>query len=115
MSRIPTEIIHDILLQLPVNGSANGLVFLRPSETNIAVYNLSTRECKKCYVADIEIPRRDLTTGYVHYGFGYDSDGDDYKVVRTEQLVKEGGGGGVFGYEYEAKVYSLQNDKVEEH
>ena len=31
-----------------VIGSVNGLMFLRPSETNIAVYNLSTRECKKC-------------------------------------------------------------------
>uniref|UniRef100_A0A6N2KCJ3 Uncharacterized protein n=1 Tax=Salix viminalis TaxID=40686 RepID=A0A6N2KCJ3_SALVM len=46
-----------------VIGSVNGLVFLRRSETNIAVYNLSTRECKKCYVAEIEIPRGDLRTG----------------------------------------------------
>ncbi|KAJ6991948.1 F-box protein CPR30-like isoform X1 [Populus alba x Populus x berolinensis] len=101
-----------------VIGSVNGLVFLRRSETNIAVYNLSTRECKKCYVAETEIPRRDLTTGYVYYGFGYDSYGDDYKVVRMAQFVREdgsgdggGGGGGGFGCEYEVKVYRLKNDK----
>ncbi|KAL9398029.1 hypothetical protein Peur_006990 [Populus x canadensis] len=96
-----------------VIGSVNGLVFLRRSETNIAVYNLSTRECKKCYVAETEIPRRDMTTGYVYYGFGYDSYGDDYKVVRMAQFVREdgGGNGGGWGCEYEVKVYSLKNDK----
>ncbi|CAK7345020.1 unnamed protein product [Dovyalis caffra] len=45
-----------------VIGSVNGLVFLRHSERNIAVYNLSTREWKKCYVPEIEPPRRDLIT-----------------------------------------------------
>ncbi|KAL3587301.1 hypothetical protein D5086_014168 [Populus alba] len=98
-----------------VIGSVNGLVFLRRSETNIAVYNLSTRECKKCYVAESEIPRRDLTAGYVYYGLDYDSYGDDYKVVRLAQFVREDGGGdgggGGFGCEYEVKVYSLKNDK----
>jgi hypothetical protein len=50
-----------------------------------------------------------LTTGYVYYGFGYDSYGDDYKVVRMAQFVNEdGGGGGGFGCEYEVKVYSLK-------
>jgi hypothetical protein len=56
-----------------------------------------------------ETPWRDLTTGYVYYGFGYDSYGDDYKVVRMAQFVNEdGGGGGGFGCEYEVKVYSLK-------
>jgi len=94
-------------------GSVNGLVFLRRSETNIVVYNLSTRECKKCYGVETEIPRRDMTTRCVYYGFGYDSYGDDYKVVRMAQFVRENGGGDAsgLGCEYEVKVYSLKNDK----
>jgi hypothetical protein len=38
-----------------VIGSVNGLVVLRRSETNIVVYNLTTRECKKCYVAELRL------------------------------------------------------------
>lgn len=104
-----------------VIGSVNGLVFLRHSERNLAVYNLSTREWKKCFVVEIKPPRRDLITGYVYYGFGYDSVGDDYKGVRMAQFVREdegggggggyGDGGGGLGCEYEVRVYSLKNDK----
>ncbi|KAJ6304504.1 hypothetical protein OIU77_018213 [Salix suchowensis] len=102
-----------------VIGSVNGLVFLRHSERNLAVYNLSTRELKKCFVVEIKPPRRDWIAGYVYYGFGYDSVGDDYKVVRMAQFIREDDGGvggdgdGVGGLdcEYDVKVYSLKNDK----
>uniref|UniRef100_A0A6N2K1P3 F-box domain-containing protein n=1 Tax=Salix viminalis TaxID=40686 RepID=A0A6N2K1P3_SALVM len=102
-----------------VIGSVNGLVFLRHSERNLAVYNLSTREWKKCFVVEIKPPRRDWIAGYVYYGFGYDSVGDDYKVVRMAQFIREdddgvgGDGDGVGGLdcEYDVKVYSLKNDK----
>ncbi|KAJ6408547.1 hypothetical protein OIU84_011802 [Salix udensis] len=83
--------------------------FLRKQDLHVNAE--STQKGNPANDNDFLRQHRDLTTGYVHYGFGYDSDGDDYKVVRMEQLVKEGGGGGVFGCEHEAKVYSLKNDK----
>ncbi|KDP32919.1 hypothetical protein JCGZ_13700 [Jatropha curcas] len=91
-------------------GSCNGLVALRNSERDVAFYNLSTRKCKRLPVSEIKPPHRALKTGYVFYGFGYDSSNEDYKLIRMATFSGDDDGCEVFDYDYEVKIYSLKND-----
>ncbi|XP_065852782.1 F-box protein CPR1-like [Euphorbia lathyris] len=91
-------------------GSCHGLVFLRNSERNLALYNPSTRRYKRVPVSEIEPPDNSLKTGYVFYGFGYDSVNEDYKLIRMATFVGDDDGCEFIQYDYEVKVYSLKND-----
>lgn len=91
-------------------GSCNGLVALRNSERDLALYNPSTRKFKRVPVSEIEPPDRALKTGYVFYGFGYDSVNQDYKLIRMVTFVGEDDGCEYLDYDYEVKIYSLKSN-----
>ncbi|XP_026409928.1 F-box protein CPR1-like [Papaver somniferum] len=90
-------------------GSSNGLICLGISTTGrrefhedsrMYIWNPTTREYKR-----IPIPLNDLiydlndTFYNVRYGFGYDCNTDDYKVVRIDDYASS--------HHYQADVYSL--------
>lgn len=91
-------------------GSCNGLVALRNSERDLALYNPSTRKLKRVPVSEIYPPDRFLKTGYVFYGFGYDSINEDYKLVRMVTFVGDDDRCETFDHDYEVKIYSLKSD-----
>ncbi|KAJ4822580.1 hypothetical protein Tsubulata_018839 [Turnera subulata] len=92
-----------------VLGSCNGLVALRNSERKLAFYNVSTRKSKLLPVSEVAAPNG-VKTGYVFYGFGYDSVSDDYKLLRMAHLVVEDDEDDVCHYGYQVSVYSLRTD-----
>ncbi|KAF5749393.1 F-box protein CPR30-like [Tripterygium wilfordii] len=63
-------------------GCCNGLVLLRNSEEDLALYNFSTRMSHLLPGEPIVMFQRELSR-CVFYGFGYDLVNDDYKVVRV--------------------------------
>ncbi|KAJ9185126.1 hypothetical protein P3X46_004789 [Hevea brasiliensis] len=91
-------------------GSCNGLVALRNSERDLALYNIATRKLKRVPASEIEPPDRYLKTGYVFYGFGYDSINEDYKLVRMVTFVGDDDRCESFDYDYEVKIYSLKSE-----
>ncbi|XP_002532715.3 F-box protein CPR1 [Ricinus communis] len=91
-------------------GSCNGLLALRNSERDLALYNPATRKYKRVPVSEIEPPDRNSKTGYVFYGFGFDSVSEDYRLVRMATFVGEDDRCESFDYEYQVQVYSLKND-----
>ncbi|KAJ8759716.1 hypothetical protein K2173_009817 [Erythroxylum novogranatense] len=93
-----------------VIGSCNGLLALRNSERDLGIYNPSTKKLKRLPVCEIDPPGSRLRTGYVFYGFGYDSVHDDYKVVRMATFVEGDEALDVFDFDYDVKVYSLKSD-----
>nr|TKR65663.1 hypothetical protein D5086_0000318970 [Populus alba] len=124
MSRIPHEVIHDILLQLPVKSLVRFRSLSKPicslidgqdfinlhlnhSITAKSNHSIILKEWD-LFAVDfdalsdaVEVKQHPLYSGggteviagYVYYGFGYDSYGDDYKVVRMAHFVREDGGG----------------------
>ncbi|CAL1352151.1 unnamed protein product [Linum trigynum] len=92
-------------------GSVNGLVALRNSERDLAIYNIATRKVRKLPVSEVEPPGgQHLRTGYVFYGFGYDSLNDDYKLVRMATFVGDENANDTYNYDYEVKVYSFRSN-----
>ncbi|CAI0440182.1 unnamed protein product [Linum tenue] len=92
-------------------GSVNGLVALRNSERDLAIYNIATRKVRKLPVSEVEPPGgQHLRTGYVFYGFGYDSVNDDYKLVRMATFVGDENACDTYNYDYEVKVYSFRSN-----
>ncbi|WCJ28137.1 F-box protein CPR1 [Euphorbia peplus] len=91
-------------------GSCHGLLVLRNSERVLVLYNPSTRRYKRLPVSEIEPPDNSMKTGYVFYGFGYDSVNEDYKLVRMATFVGDDDCEFI-QHDYEVKVYSLKNDK----
>ncbi|KAF5749395.1 putative F-box and associated interaction domains-containing protein [Tripterygium wilfordii] len=85
-------------------GCCNGLVLLRNTEQDMALYNFSTRMYHRLPVEPIATFERVLCDPrYVFYGFGYDFVNDDYKVVRVVLgLYPED--------DPEVGVYSLKSD-----
>ncbi|XP_026426154.1 F-box/kelch-repeat protein At3g23880-like [Papaver somniferum] len=69
---------------LRILGSCNGLICLGVTSdsdfTKIYVWNPSTKEYKE--ILGCDIPSSDKNWSYASYGFGFDKDNDDYKVVR---------------------------------
>ncbi|OMO64711.1 hypothetical protein COLO4_31897 [Corchorus olitorius] len=93
-------------------GSCNGILALRISDKNIALYNPSTRQIRRLPVSEIDPPPGEsCKSGYVFYGFGQDVRTNDYKVLRMVQFKKsdDEDDEGYF-FDYEVKVYSLKND-----
>uniref|UniRef100_A0A2P2MBE0 Uncharacterized protein MANES_09G077400 n=1 Tax=Rhizophora mucronata TaxID=61149 RepID=A0A2P2MBE0_RHIMU len=93
-----------------VVGSSNGLVVLRNSERDLGIYNPATKKFKRLPFSEVVTPGYSLKTGYVYYGFGYDSVHDDYKVVRMATFVAENDDCDISEYDYEVKIYSLRYD-----
>ncbi|KAH7836497.1 hypothetical protein Vadar_002088 [Vaccinium darrowii] len=71
-------------------GSCDGLIclFNDGEEQLLAIWNPSTRRCKKLPYTGIELPG--YATGVMHAicGFGYDRVSDDYKLVRFVQFLR---------------------------
>ncbi|CAN0890787.1 F-box protein CPR1 [Linum grandiflorum] len=92
-------------------GSVNGLIALRNSERDLAIYNIATRQVRKLPVSEVEPPGGQfLRTGYVFYGFGFDSVHDDYKLVRMATFVGDEDACDTYNYNYEVKVYSYRTN-----
>ncbi|CAN1337207.1 F-box protein CPR1 [Linum perenne] len=92
-------------------GSVNGLVALRNSERDLAIYNIATRQVRKLPVTEVDPPGGQfLRTGYVFYGFGYDSINDDYKLVRMATFVGDEDACDTYNYNYEVKIYSYKSN-----
>ncbi|CAA0396128.1 unnamed protein product [Arabidopsis thaliana] len=69
----------------------------------------SRRKIHRLPIEPIDFPERDITREYVFYGLGYDSVGDDFKVVRIVQCkLKEGKKN--FPCPVEVKVFSLKKN-----
>ncbi|CAB4274595.1 unnamed protein product [Prunus armeniaca] len=72
--------IPDILITRIV-GSCNGLICLQVNCTNIVIWNPCTGHSKL-------LPKPySLLSGFLFFGFGYDSTTDDYKVIRGSRTA----------------------------
>ncbi|XP_059670773.1 F-box protein CPR1-like [Cornus florida] len=91
-----------------VIGSCDGLLCLRKSPTDIALWNPSTKKHHKLPVTPIEFSRDRWSCDDTRYGFGYDSVSDDYKVVRITVYSSEDDVGSFDLFDSEVKVYSLK-------
>ncbi|KAJ8766490.1 hypothetical protein K2173_022549 [Erythroxylum novogranatense] len=80
---------------IDVVGSCNGLLCIAPNENTLFLFNPSTRESKR--IEKALMFELGVDAHLCCHGFGYDSTGDDYKVVRI-------GSGSV------VSVYSLRTD-----
>ncbi|KAL6538221.1 hypothetical protein OROGR_012209 [Orobanche gracilis] len=87
-------------------GSCDGLVLLTPRSGDIALWNPSIRKLRKL-PAQPPIPEHFLNFEYVQaiFAFGYDSNHDDYKVVRVVQTTVCGDSN---SFLTEATIYSLK-------
>ncbi|XP_059658742.1 F-box protein CPR1-like [Cornus florida] len=86
---VAVKLDHLLKSQVYVLGSCNGLLCLSDFHNKIVfLLNFSTRKHHKLAVAPIEFPHRPHIGPFILYGFGYDSDGDDYKVVVRQGEAK---------------------------
>ncbi|KAJ8747556.1 hypothetical protein K2173_013052 [Erythroxylum novogranatense] len=65
---------------IDVVGSCNGLLCIAPNENTLFLFNPSTRESKR--IEKALMFELGVDAHLCCHGFGYDSTGDDYKVVR---------------------------------
>ncbi|KAJ0016552.1 hypothetical protein Pint_09538 [Pistacia integerrima] len=109
----PLDLNHPLYIGggTEVIGSSNGLIVLRNSEQDLALYNPSTRKLKRLPVCEIGLPSDSCSPGYVFYGFGHDPIKDDYKLLRMVQF-KENDPDEIVSssFGYEVKVYSLKTN-----
>ncbi|KAF5728859.1 putative F-box and associated interaction domains-containing protein [Tripterygium wilfordii] len=92
-------------------GSSNGLVLLRNSEQNLALYNFSTRTYHRLPVEPLlKFGSESDDPGSVFYGFGYDSVNDDYKVLRIVLHLFQDAEDVFWTLKSEVDVYSLKSD-----
>ncbi|KAJ0016551.1 hypothetical protein Pint_09539 [Pistacia integerrima] len=110
----PLDLNHPLYIGggTEVIGSCNGLIVLRNSEQDLALYNPLTRKLRRLPVCEIGLPSDSCSPGYVFYGFGHDPIKDDYKLLRMVQFKEndpdEIVSSSSFGYE--VKVYSLKTN-----
>ncbi|XP_047323899.1 F-box/kelch-repeat protein At3g23880-like [Impatiens glandulifera] len=83
-------------------GSVNGLLCLTIGNDDVVIWNPTTRKSKRLPKSDSKM----YPGQYVVYGFGYDEDTDDYKVVViTSELISF-----EFPLKSDIKVYGLKSD-----
>ncbi|KAI3936694.1 hypothetical protein MKX01_034123 [Papaver californicum] len=96
--------VKSVKMGIEFFGCCNGLVFLRHvNKFNSAVlilWNPSTNECKK--LPDPPTKLKEHRGGFVEYGFGYDYQIEDFKVVHIAQGFKKGW--------CEVQVFSLRSN-----
>ncbi|XP_026420973.1 F-box protein CPR1-like [Papaver somniferum] len=96
--------VKSVKMGIEFFGCCNGLVFLRHvNKFNSAVlilWNPSSNECKK--LPDPPTKLKEHRGGFVEYGFGYDCQIEDFKVVRIAQGFKKGW--------CEVQVFSLRSN-----
>ncbi|KAL4366922.1 hypothetical protein GQ457_05G034630 [Hibiscus cannabinus] len=83
-----------------VHGPHNGILCLECDANIICLWNPSTREFKVLPQSSIQRPPSAADTSFCGLGFGYDSQTDDYKVVRIV--------GNVFEYHCDGNSYYLE-------
>ncbi|KAJ0082331.1 hypothetical protein Patl1_09773 [Pistacia atlantica] len=109
----PLDLNHPLYIGggTEVIGSCNGLIVLRNSEQDLALYNPLTRKLRRLPVCEIGLPSDSCSPGYVFYGFGHDPIKDDYKLLRMVQF-KENDPDEIVSssFGYEVKVYSLKTN-----
>lgn len=88
-----------------VIGSCHGLVLLVPKSGDIVLWNPAIRKLRKL-APQPPIPDRFFRFEYAQtiFALGYDSNHDDYKVVRVSQAATDGDGD---SFSTEASIYSL--------
>ncbi|CAK9164257.1 unnamed protein product [Ilex paraguariensis] len=89
-----------------VMGSCNGLLLLANKDKGVYLWNMSTRKHHKLPDTSAQSSPYPQYLRYMSYGFGYDSNLDDYKVVRIVQFYYEE----CDSFSSEVKVYSLKSN-----
>ncbi|KAL4301833.1 hypothetical protein GQ457_10G000760 [Hibiscus cannabinus] len=114
---------EDFLSRPQVHGPCNGILCLSNFDDKVALWNPSTREFKILPQSSIQCPPSAscISSGFGCSGFGYDSQSDDYKVVRFVTIYFEGydehdPGQGYVEFDRNEKVelYSLTSDSWKE-
>lgn len=90
-----------------VFGSCNGLLALFNSDSEMVLWNPSTRKHKRLPIIPVERSRGVEARQFTYCGFGYDPISDDYKVVRMVQFIGQNEDG---FFSAEVKVYSLKTN-----
>lgn len=91
-----------------VTNSCNGLVLVSMGHKQLPfLWNPFTRKYKTLPDVSVDYPPgTDSSSAYTRYGFGYDSQNDDYKVVRAVEFR-----GAEFNWiSTEARIYSLRSN-----
>ncbi|KAK8654652.1 hypothetical protein V6N13_107259 [Hibiscus sabdariffa] len=127
-SDVPEVLVFEILHRLPVKslirfrcvflGPCNGILCLHDVDDKVALWNPSTREFKILPQSSIQCPPS-ANIDFGCSGFGYDSQTDDYKVVRFAAIYFGGHDEHYNGYvEFDrnekVELYSLRSDSWKE-
>ncbi|KAK8654624.1 hypothetical protein V6N13_107231 [Hibiscus sabdariffa] len=99
---------ENFLYSPKVDGPCNGILCLSDFNDKVALWNPSTREFKILPQSSIQCPPSAGYTDFDRSGFGYDSQTDDYKVVRFATIYFEG-----YDEHYNRYVELDQNEKFE--
>ncbi|KAK8664340.1 hypothetical protein V6N13_084133 [Hibiscus sabdariffa] len=98
---------------LAVDGPCNGILCLELDDgrDKAALWNPSTREFKI-----LPQPPHSTSFDFLSLGFGYDSQTDDYKVVRfvVNYFEEDSDVGSMFEHNYQVDLYSLRSDSWKE-
>ncbi|GMI74448.1 hypothetical protein like AT3G06240 [Hibiscus trionum] len=94
-----------------VDGPCNGILCLNEPEDKVALWNPSTREFKILPQSSVQRPPSADYTSFDGLGFGYDSQTDDYKVLR---FVISHFDDLSFDPNHQAELYSLRSDSWKE-
>ncbi|KAK8556439.1 hypothetical protein V6N12_002841 [Hibiscus sabdariffa] len=96
---------------LEVDGPCNGILCLADRD-KAALWNPSTREFKILPQSSVQRPPLADSTRFRCLGFGYDSQTDDYKVVRfvVNYFEEDSDAGSRFEQNDQVELYSLRSD-----
>ncbi|KAK8976778.1 hypothetical protein V6N11_047548 [Hibiscus sabdariffa] len=100
-----------------VHGPHNGILCLECDANIICLWNPSTREFKVLPQSSIQRPPSAADTSFCGLGFGYDSQTDDYKVVRFIDNTFEyhcDGNSYYLETTYQVDLYSLKGNSWKE-
>ncbi|KAK8556447.1 hypothetical protein V6N13_064481 [Hibiscus sabdariffa] len=101
---------------LDVDGPCNGILCLDDGRDKAALWNPSTREFKILPQSSVQRPPLVDSTSFECFGFGYDSQTDDYKVVRfvVNYFEEDSDAGSMFEQNDQVELYSHRSDSWKE-
>ncbi|KAK8556413.1 hypothetical protein V6N13_064443 [Hibiscus sabdariffa] len=98
------------------DGPCNGILCLDDGHDKAALWNPSTREFKILPQSSVQRPPLVDSTTFRSLGFGYDSQTDNYKVVRfvVNYFEEDSDAGLMFDQNDQVELYSLKSDSWKE-
>ena len=100
------EMINNTDSNPVIFGSVNGLICIEFDQTDIVIWNPSTKESK--LLPQATVIDDDISIASVFYGFGYDDKNKDYKVVRASIRGEYASNGVTWSRNIIIEVFSLK-------